>query len=209
MNNNTNYLKDISEMRSIMERSAKFLSLSGLCGICAGFTALIGALVAYYFLDYQTVIFEDYRSLDIDRSGFGLYLILDAIFVLLLALGFSLFFSIKKAKEKEETLWNSSAKRLFINLIIPLLTGGFFCIILFFQKNFSQIVPATLIFYGLALFSAAKYTFHEIRYLGIIEIVLGLIAMIFVKYGLLFWVFGFGLLHIIYGFAMYYRYERS
>jgi len=100
MNNNTDYLKDISEIRSIMERSARFLSLSGLCGIFAGFTALIGALVAYYFLDYQIVIFEDYQALEISRSGFGLYLILDAMIVLLLALGFSLFFSIRKAKEK-------------------------------------------------------------------------------------------------------------
>jgi len=46
MNNNTDYLKDISEIRPIMERSARFLSLSGLCGICAGFTVLIGVLVA-------------------------------------------------------------------------------------------------------------------------------------------------------------------
>jgi len=109
MNSNTDYLKDISEIRSIMERSERFLSLSGLCGICAGFTALIGVLVAYYVPDYHAIIFEDYQVDVIGRSGRGLYLISDAIFVLLPALGFSLFFSIRKAKEKGETIWNSRA----------------------------------------------------------------------------------------------------
>ena len=66
-----------------------------------------------------------------------------------------------------------------------------------------------LIFYGLALINSSKYTFFEIRYLGIAEIVLGLIASVFVSSGLILWAAGFGLLHIIYGIIMYYKYERK
>jgi len=68
------------------------------------------------------------------------------------------------------------------------------------------VAPLTLIFYGLALVNASKYTLSEIRSFGIAEIVLGLIAMAFIGYGLLFWAIGFGLLHIIYGIIMHVRY---
>jgi hypothetical protein len=44
--------------------------------------------------------------------------------------------------------------------------------------------------------------------LGICEIGLGLIASIYMGYGLLFWAVGFGVLHIIYGIVMYMKYER-
>ncbi|MES2397617.1 MAG: hypothetical protein V4549_16525 [Bacteroidota bacterium] len=68
--------------------------------------------------------------------------------------------------------------------------------------------PSSLLFYGLALINASKYTLNDIRYLGICEIVLGLIASLYIGYGLLFWAAGFGVLHIVYGAVMYYKYER-
>jgi hypothetical protein len=65
-----------------------------------------------------------------------------------------------------------------------------------------------LIFYGLSLVNAGKFTFSEIHYLGLTEIVLGILAGIFINHGLLFWTLGFGLMHIVYGTVMYYRHER-
>ena len=47
MKEEQNYIQDIAEMRSMMERSSKFLSLSGLAGIMAGIYALSGAYIAY------------------------------------------------------------------------------------------------------------------------------------------------------------------
>jgi len=70
------------------------------------------------------------------------------------------------------------------------------------------IAPVMLVFYGLALINASKYTLNDIRYLGYAETVIGLIACFFVDYGLLAWTIGFGALHIIYGLMMFYKYEK-
>jgi hypothetical protein len=75
------------------------------------------------------------------------------------------------------------------------------------QNNIQLIVPCFLIFYGLALVNAGKFTFGEIFYLGILQIVTGLVSAFVPGWGLIFWIFGFGVLHIIYGLAMYRKYE--
>ena len=75
-------------------------------------------------------------------------------------------------------------------------------------KIFGLVAPTTLLFYGLALYNAGKYTLDEIRYLGVSEIILGLLGCIFIGYGLMFWALGFGVLHIVYGFMMWWKYER-
>jgi len=57
------------------------------------------------------------------------------------------------------------------------------------------------------LVSASKYTLHDIFYLGIAEIVLGIIALFLAKYNLICWSIGFGVLHIIYCSVMYFKYD--
>ena len=114
----------------------------------------------------------------------------------------------RSAKKNGQTIWDATAKRMLINLMIPLVTGGFFCMILLMHGLIGLVAPVTLIFYGLALINGSKYTLDDIRYLGICEIILGLLASIFIGYGLLFWAIGFGVLHIVYGMLMYNKYER-
>ena len=128
--------------------------------------------------------------------------------MLTLSIGGGIFFTTRKAKKKNLPIWDATAKRLVIHLFIPLAAGGIFCLILLFHRDVHLIAPATLLFYGLGLINASKYTLSDIRYLGFTEIILGLIASIFVGYGLLFWAMGFGVMHIIYGAVMYYKYER-
>jgi hypothetical protein len=70
------------------------------------------------------------------------------------------------------------------------------------------IPPACLIFYGLALVNASKYTLGEVRYLGYGQLILGVINIWLPEYGLYFWAAGFGVLHIVYGLVMWYRYEK-
>jgi len=119
-----------------------------------------------------------------------------------------LYFSCRKAKRNHLKLWNHTTKRLLVHLFIPLIAGGFFTLILIFRSDIKLVASAMLTFYGLALLNAGKYTFGEIHYLGILEIVLGLFAGIFTNFGLVFWTIGFGILHIVYGLIMYFRYER-
>ena len=201
------YLKDITEIRSIMEKSSRFISLSGLSGIMAGVYAIVGALVAYkIILPNDTGTY--YELMEARVSDNLLYLVLDAMTVLILAIGTGIFFTTKKAKKQGVGIWDDTAKRVIINLLIPLIVGGVYCIILYNKGFLGLIAPVTLIFYGLALINASKYTFRDIRYLGMAEIILGLIASTTIGYGLIFWVIGFGALHIIYGAVMYFKYER-
>ena len=193
------YLKDITEIRSIMERSSRFISLSGLSGVMAGIYALVGAYIAYSIL-------QDYQTQSHDQVV--MYLVVDAALVLLLAVGTGLILTTRRARAQGATIWDASAQRMLINLLIPLAVGGIFSIILIFRGLVGIIAPSMLIFYGLALINASKYTLSDIRYLGFSEIGLGLLAAIVAGHSLLFWAIGFGVLHIIYGTLMYYTHER-
>jgi hypothetical protein len=210
MKSDIDSIEDIRAIRKIMEESSRFLSLSGLSGVFAGVTAIAGALFAYFFiLDNGSIHYDEYfRSLSA-KETFSLrwQLIADASLVLVLSVLFSLYFSIKKAKKDGKKFWSPVSRRLLINLLIPLVTGGIFIIVLLFQNHIQLIVPGFLIFYGLALVSAGKFTFDEIFYLGILEIVTGLVSAFIPGWGLIFWLFGFGILHITYGVAMYRKYE--
>jgi hypothetical protein len=210
MKSDTNSIEDIKAIRKIMEESSRFLSLSGLSGVFAGVTAIAGALVAYFFiLDNGSIQFDEYFKSLPGKETFSIrwLLMADAAIVLVLSVLVSLYFSMKKAKRDGKNLLTPISKRLLINFFIPLATGGAFTIVLLFQNNIHLIVPGFLIFYGLALVNAGKFTFGEIFYLGILEIITGLVSAFVPGWGLIFWIFGFGVLHIIYGLSMYRKYE--
>jgi len=210
MKSDSKSIEDIQAIRKIMEESSRFLSLSGLSGVFAGVIAIAGALVAYFFiLDNGSIQYNEYIG-SISEKGMIAHkwqLLAVATIVLVLSVLFSFYFSIKKAKRDGKNFWTPVSKRLFLNLLIPLTTGGVFVIALMFQNNIQLIVPCFLIFYGLALVNAGKFTFGEIFYLGILEIVTGLVSAFIPSWSLIFWIFGFGILHIIYGLVMYRKYE--
>jgi hypothetical protein len=133
---------------------------------------------------------------------------IDALLVLLLAGVAAIYFSYRKSLKAGQKFWTNSTKRVLMHLLIPLVSGGIFAIILVFRNNIDLVASVMLIFYGLALVNAGKFTLGEIHYLGLTEIILGILAAIFINHGLLFWTVGFGLMHIIYGTVMYYRYEK-
>lgn len=202
-----NYLKDISEIRSIMEKSSRFISLSGLSGVMAGVYALIGAGIAHELVYTSEVIV--YKQLVLrDVRGNLVALIVIALAVLFLTVITGIVLTKRKAKKEGVKTWDETAKRLLINLFIPLIAGGILVIIFYNQGLIALIAPVTLIFYGMGLINASHYTYRDIRYLGISEVILGLIASAVLGYGLLIWALGFGVLHIIYGAMMYFKYER-
>ena len=208
MKKDTDYLQDIEEIRSLMEKSSKFISLSGWAGIFAGVFALLGSYIALTFLDFN----PQSLSVDTENNPFQQKQIFSvvqlALLVFLLAISFALFFTHRRAKRKDELLWTPTAKRLVINMAVPLFTGGIL-ILLFISKGFIGFVaPFSLLFYGLALFTISKFTFDEVKILGLIEILLGLISVYKVSLGLLFWAIGFGVVHIVYGIYVYFKYER-
>lgn len=204
MKEDQDYIQDIMEMRSMMERSSKFLSLSGLAGVMAGIYALSGAIIAYKVFSFN----PDEIVASTSSSSTLLKIIFLALTILILAIATAIFLSYKKANKRREKFWNPTARRLLINMAVPLIIGGLLILILISKGFIGLIAPFTLIFYGLALYNASKFTYEEVRSLGLIQIGLGLISSYFVAYGLLLWAIGFGVIHIIYGIYMHYRYER-
>jgi hypothetical protein len=209
-----NHLDNLQEIRSLMERSSRFISLSGLSGIAAGIWALLGAAAAYMYVnaspfDGQRLYYNDVSGLNKWGVDYFTFFLIDAGLVLLLAVGSGILFTTRKAKRKGLPIWDSLTRRLLINLMIPLIAGGIFCLAMYYHGIVGLIAPATLIFYGLALVNASKYTLDDVRYLGLMEIGLGLLACFWVGNGLEFWAVGFGLLHIVYGTLMYFKYERE
>lgn len=207
MKNTEGYENDLAAIRATMERSAKFMSLSGLSGILAGVYALIGAAYAYYVIYYPEPPFG-FRLYLGTESSIVIKLIVTAAVVLLLSLATAFILSQQKARKLNVSIWNKPSKLLFTNMAIPLATGGIFTAIMVSHGYYIIFSSSTLIFYGLALISASQFTFKEIRYLGVSEIVLGLCSAMLPGFGLVFWAIGFGLLHLIYGGIMHYRYDR-
>jgi hypothetical protein len=194
-------LEDIKAIREMMEKSSKFLSLSGLSGVLAGVTATLGAAFAWFYL------LRNPEATNFNRSQELIILLADAFIVLTLSISFALYFSWEKAKKQNIKLINKTTLKTIYNLGIPLLAGGLFSIICLLRGNVEIVASTTLIFYGLGLINASKYTFEEIHYLGITEIVLGIGAAIFLSHGIIFWTIGFGICHIVYGLILYKKYD--
>jgi hypothetical protein len=197
------YIKDLQEVKEMMNRSSRFISLSGLSGVSAGFIALIGAYMAYHKV-LRTQDYYSHANLSTDSL---IQLLSIGITTLVLAIGSTIYFTTRETKKRNQEIWDHQTKRLLINLFIPLLTGGIVCLMFLFKGNIGLIAPLMLIFYGLALVNASKYTLDVVRKLGLIEIVLGLIAMQFIGHGLLFWAIGFGIIHIVYGLIIHWKYS--
>src|SRR5688572_6845629 len=197
-------LETLQDIRRIMERSSRFISLSGLSGVAAGICALVGAWIARGWLKYDWS--GSFSGTDFQVIKMRLLIL--AVAVLAAALVTAFYFTWRKARHNNLPVWDMTAKRLTINMLIPLVAGGLFILALLQYDEWRFVVPACLIFYGIALVNASRYTLSDVRYLGLMQILLGLINTQYIGYGLYFWAFGFGVLHIIYGFVMWWKYER-
>jgi hypothetical protein len=194
MDEKNSHLEDLKEIRFLMEKSSSFLSLSGLSGVSAGIVGILATVCLMYIIPHQTF--------------YPVHLIIFSIIALVVTFSFVFLFTFLKARRKNVSLWNNVSKKMAVNLFIPLITGGIFSLILLFNDFYMLLPSVTLLFYGMALINASKYTFVDIKYLGLAEMLLGLFAALFINYGIEFWGAGFGLLNILYGIIMYLKYEK-
>jgi hypothetical protein len=218
--NDQDHLRELARIRGIMDRSTRFLSLSGLSGVIAGAAALAGAFAAREHhkallwsertgLPEEQLRYPDGATLDERWWDHVTFLMADAAIVLAVALLGALWFTWRRSKRTGQGLWDASARRMVINLFLPLVAGGLFSLALILNGAVHLVPAATLLFYGIALLNASKYTLDEIRWLGLSETALGVVAAFWADAGLLFWALGFGVLHIFYGGLMYLRHERG
>ncbi len=208
-----NELEAIHDIRRIMNRQTRFLSLSGLAGVFAGTYALIGAFVAYKMIQVNNYL-DHPHDLSV-KERFLLepnvmnFILIDAGLVLLLSVITGWFFTWKKAKKENAKIFDKTARRALYHFAVPLVTGGIFCLALLFWKSYVLLAPATLIFYGLAVFQVGKYTFDEVGYMGLVQIALGLFGIFQPGLGLILWSLGFGVVHILYGLILWNKYDRK
>ena len=197
------YLEDLSEIKNLMNKSSRFISLSGLSGILAGVYALIGAFVCYFVIDSS---YTGYVTL---HSTLFIKLVIVLFLVALFSVLTAIILTVRKAKRNNESIWDDTSKRLIVNFLIPLVTGAIYILIKLTQLRYGHTASLMLLFYGLALINASKYSLGHVRYLGLVQILLGLICAALPGYGYIFWIIGFGLCHIIYGTIMHYTIDTK
>ncbi len=206
MNEHNEFISQLQEIKSMMERSSRFISLSGWSGICAGVCALVGAWFANNRI--ESYYENEYAMHNSTPANLFIYLITLAGIVFVCAFLSAFLFTYKKSKQDAIPVWGTTARRLLWNTMLPMLIGGIFILQLMKEDQYQFVSSACLLFYGLGLVNGSKYTLGEVRYLGYTELLLGIINLFFVRHGLLFWTLGFGFCHIFYGFAMWWKYER-
>ena len=199
-------LDAIKDIRKIMERSSRFISLSGWSGIAAGICALTGSWVA---LDRIEEYVNDTGSLSGCGECLRNELIIIAAIVFVAALAAAITFTYTRSRKEGVDIWGKAARRLLWNTLIPMIVGGLLIWKMIDLGYYELVAPSTLIFYGLALVNGSKFTMGEVRYLGYAQIITGILALLIISRGLYAWAFGFGVLHIIYGVAMWWKYERK
>ena len=210
MNTPQQTLEELQHIKKMMERSSRFISLSGLSGIAAGICALAGAWFAGQKINCW--VKGDCQLGRVIESGGRpllneLFWIATLTFVAAFTLAF--LFTFLRSKKTGATLWGNTTMRLLWNTALPLIAGAIFLFRMLQLAQYDLIAPGCLIFYGLALINGSKYTLGEIKYLGYGMLLLGIINLWFVGFGLHFWAMGFGVLHIVYGVVMWSKYERK
>lgn len=210
MDTNKEHLDSLHDIRRMMEKSSRFISLSGLSGIGAGICALGGAFFTFRLLIAGKADGINYWQLSVQTSHeLRQSLFLIGILTLLAAVTVAFLFTYLRSKKTGVAIWGVTAKQLLLNTMIPLMAGGILAIRLIEWGYGGLVAPVCLMFYGLALINGSKYTLREIRWLGFSELLLGILNLWLIGYGLVFWAFGFGILHIVYGAMMWWKYERA
>lgn len=221
-NISNNPLEALKEIRKVMQQSARIFSLSGWSGIWAGSVALLGmSWIGYVLSDFGRSEMTELSDFDISKST-GLVsggqisephlriLFYSVLAVFVLAVLGAVFFSFNKSRREGHTAgYNDVARKLLINMAIPMGAGAVFLLKFATEMHYHYFVPVSLVFYGLALINCSKYTFTEIKYLGLLEVLLGLLALVLMKWHLWIWGMGFGVLHIVYGILMWHKYDKK
>ena len=192
-------INTLSEIRNMMERSTKVLSLSGVSAVVVGIFAIVAAVLANHIIENEWLHVYKVRSL-----------MILAITLFVICFMTILLFSKRKAEKNGLRFqFDRTVQKMLWNFFLPLIIGGVLCVGLIYQGHYGLTSSFMLIFYGLALINLSNFTFSNIRYLGYVQLILGLVDFLMVNHSLLFWMIGFGVCHVFYGIIFYFKYERK
>lgn len=203
----------LADIRQMMSRTSRVLSLSGLSGAWAGACALVAAGLAYARagtypfegVDYYTAYFRQ----GLNGATVESYVFTSGLVTMAVAVAGAVYFTVRRGRHTGAQLWNAQTRALLEAMLVPLAAGGLLVLALWCHNDYGYSASITLIFYGLALLAGGRYTLDEIRTLGYCEVGLGVVTAFFPEYGIDAWAIGFGVLHIVYGGLMWWRYERT
>lgn len=208
MKQQTDYQSDLQAIRSMMQRSSKFLSLSGWSGVMAGIYGLLAAYIAAFLLDFDPLGLEAAGYAGSEAFDQLSEMVLLAGLLLLCSIGTAAWMAQRKAQKQGEVVWTAASRRLLIDLVVPLLSGGLLLLVFTWMGHFTLLLPISLLFYGLTLYQAGPVTYTALRILGLLNLASGFLALLLPDYAMWFWAAGFGLLHIVYGLFIHIRYEK-
>src|SRR5581483_11777782 len=121
MDDQNHHLDTLQDIKKMMERSSRFISLSGLSGIAAGACALVGAWFAYGVIEKSRYPVADIRSMarnseeNISISDWmGNQLVQIAALTFIAALVLAFIFTYLRSKKTNTPIWGSQARRLMI-----------------------------------------------------------------------------------------------
>jgi hypothetical protein len=207
MSKTNDHLESIDQIRSIMERSTTFMSLTGLSGVMAGLFGILTFVLVSLKLDSVLIDSSTLYRMVTEREVRH-FLVTVAACALAVTLLTALGLTMRKAKKRGKAAWNNVSRLFAMHMFLPLCAGGLFTIALAYHGQIQLVCPAMLLFFGLSLLSAARFVQMDMFWLGTVEICLGIIGSYWYQAGLILWVAGFGVATLVYGTLMYYKYER-
>lgn len=191
-------LESVFEIKELMEKSSKFISISGIAAILAGIYALVGAYVATQIITQGMCLSATLESMAII-----------ALSVLAAAAVTAGILSYCKSKKTGQKFFSRLTYRALWNFSLPMLAGGVVCVSILMRGYYDIMASVMLLFYGLALVNTSKFTYSSVAWLGYAFICLGAVDSFWAGHSLLFWAIGFGGFHILYGILFYLHYERK
>ena len=191
-------LESVNEIKELMEKSSKFISVSGLAAILAGIYALAGAYIATQVITPETHLIVTLE-----------FMAIIALSVLATAAVTAGILSYCKSQKTGQSFFSRLTYRALWNFSLPMLAGGIVCISILMHEYYDILASVMLLFYGLALVNTSKFTYSSVAWLGYAFICLGVVDCFWEGHSLLFWTIGFGGFHILYGILFYLHYERK
>ncbi len=122
-------VKALEEIKQIMDRSSRFVSLSGWSGIAAGICALVAAWLAGKKFNEYGISENEYEAnssytrdgnlLQLDRE-----LLILAVITFIAAFFFAFLFTWLRSRKTGVPIWGLMARKVMINLAVPMIVGG-------------------------------------------------------------------------------------
>lgn len=205
--------KTLSDIRDMMSKSSRFQSVSGYSIVVVGLLAAVASLITAVFIGVENGFpcsekLQHFAVMDTAVRTKSIAITGMVLFALSLLTVF-FFAYIKSKRHQLRFAFDKRMGQMLLDFFIPLAVGGVLSIVLVMQQHYGLTSSIMLIFYGLALVNCSHYTYPVFRYLGYVELLLGIIDCFTMSHALLTWFLGFSVAHIVFGIVYILLFDRK